>query len=306
MPDLEKSDPYQFLNRISTEELKRILREDFESEGPGSPGNDEFIVRAAEVIAQREADDPNVPRFDAAAGWKDFQRNYQPRGDHPILMCGEAELDELMKHSGQERQADRNPPKPTRAFRRILRMAVIAALVASLSAVAAGAFEVNVFAIVARWTQDIFQFQSEETLSHNAAYEAGTFLEEDQTLKPLLEEAGITRAVCPRWIPDGYKLSELRSFSESNDLTFAASYKEDLLENFIVVSVISHGKPLGTRTEKDMLGVVPYRKNNIEHYIMSNEGVLTAAWITDNLECGIVGKISTEEMEAMIDSIYEE
>ena len=55
-----------------------------------------------------------------------------------------------------------------------------------------------------------------------------------------------------------------------------------------------------------MLGVVPYRKNNIEHYIMSNEGVLTAAWITDNLECGIVGKISTEEMEAMIDSIYEE
>lgn len=306
MPDLEKDSPYPFLNRISTEELKRILREDFESEGSGSPENDEFIACAAEVIARREADNPDVPHFDAAAGWKDFQQNYQPGEEHPILMCGEAELDELIKHGGQKRQADLKPRQPSRAFHRILRMAAIAAIVASLCAAAAGALEVNVFEIVARWTQDIFQFQSEETLSHNAAYESGTFLEDGQTLKPLLEEAGITRAVCPRWIPDGYKLSVLRSFFESNDSTFAASYNHELSENWIIVSIISHGKPMGTRTEKDTMGVTTYCKSDVEHYIMSNEGVLTAAWIADNLECGIVGKISEEEMETMIDSIYEE
>lgn len=306
MPDLEKDSPYPFLNRISTEELKRILREDFESEGSGSPENDEFIACAAEVIARREADNPDVPHFDAAAGWKDFQQNYQPGEEHPILMCGEAELDELIKHGGQKRQADLKPRQPSRAFHRILRMAAIAAIVASLCAAAAGALEVNVFEIVARWTQDIFQFQSEETLSHNAAYESGTFLEDGQTLKPLLEEAGITRAVCPRWIPDGYKFSETRSFSELNDLTFVASYEDESTKYQIIASVIAHNKARGTRTEKDAVNMITYRKNNTEHYIMGNEGIMTAAWFIDNLECGITGRISEREMEAMIDSIYKE
>lgn len=306
MPDLEKDSPYPFLNRISTEELKRILREDFESEGSGSPENDEFIACAAEVIARREADNPDVPHFDAAAGWKDFQQNYQPGEEHPILMCGEAELDELIKHGGQKRQADLKPRQPSRAFHRILRMAAIAAIVASLCAAAAGALEVNVFEIVARWTQDIFQFQSEETLSHNAAYESGTFLEDGQTLKPLLEEAGITRAVCPRWIPESYALSELRAIPDNEDSLYAVLYESESSKTPIIVSVILHNKPEGMRTEKDMIGIVTYCKNDIEHYIMGNEGILTAAWLTDKLECNIAGEISEEEIETMIDSIYEE
>ena len=43
-----------------------------------------------------------------------------------------------------------------------------------------------------------------------------------------------------------------------------------------------------------------------EHYLMENNDLLTATWLVDHLECSIIGDISETEMEAMINSIYEE
>ena len=45
-------DPYQFLDRISTEELQRLLREDFKSEDEGTVEHDEFITKVMEEIGR--------------------------------------------------------------------------------------------------------------------------------------------------------------------------------------------------------------------------------------------------------------
>lgn len=71
---------YPFLNRFSTRTLRQLLREDFASREPSTPESDTFITCVAEVVARREAADPNIPRFDVEAGWRSFQEHYRPQG----------------------------------------------------------------------------------------------------------------------------------------------------------------------------------------------------------------------------------
>ncbi len=77
--DHERNSPRHFLNRLSTETLKQILQDDFESEDSDSPENDEFITCVMEVIAQREIETSECSKFDVDAGWRDFRRYYYSR-----------------------------------------------------------------------------------------------------------------------------------------------------------------------------------------------------------------------------------
>jgi hypothetical protein len=99
MPDLDdmQNNLYRFLEKISTEELKRILQEDFESDNSDDPANDEFITSVMEVIAQRESQDSTLPQFDVDTGWNDFQKHYRPTEENPILMCDEKTIPILRK-----------------------------------------------------------------------------------------------------------------------------------------------------------------------------------------------------------------
>lgn len=308
MPDLDnnRNSPYLFLNRLNTETLKQILRDDFESEDSGTPENDEFITCVMEVIAQREEETAKYPEFDVDAGWRDFQQNYQPKEEAAVPVYSETSPDELIENNEQERQADLKPQRPRRAIQRVLRIAVIAAVVATLCMAAASALEVNIFKMVAQWTQDIFQFRSETSISQNAAYESGVFLEDSQTLKGLLTEENITQLVYPKWIPEGYAFAESKSFPDDDEPLFMVTYKRESSEKPITVSVIAHSEPEGSWIEKDGGDVAVYVKNDIKHYIMNNNSLLVSAWFTDNLECSIYGEISETDMRMMIDSIYEE
>lgn len=305
-PDHEKNSPYSFLNRLSTKTLKQILQDDFESDDPGTLENDEFITRVMEVMAQREAETSKFPKFDVDAGWRDFQQNYQPREGDVVPVCGDPVPGGLIENNGHARQAGLKPRRPGRVAKRVLRAAVIAAIVASLCAAAASALEVNIFKMVAQWTQDIFQFHSETNISQNTVYESGVFLEDSQTLKGLLAEENITQPVCPTWVPAGYAFCGADTVFNADTRMFISVYESEIEENPIVVTVVAHKEPQGLIAEKDDMDVTAYVKDGIEHYIMTNVGVLVSSWFIDNLECFISGNISESEMKAMIDSIYEE
>ena len=304
--DHERNSPRHFLNRLSTETLKQILQDDFESEDSDSPENDEFITCVMEVIAQREIETSECSKFDVDAGWRDFRRYYQPEEEADASVCGGTAPAGLIKDKGQDKETDLNSRRPGRAVHCILRAAAIAVTVVSLCIAAAGAIEVNIFEMVAEWTQDVFQFRSETSTSQDAEYEAGVFLEDDQTLKSLLEEAGITQPVYPKWILEGYTFFESTFFPDDNDPLFKVKYKNESSEKPITVSVIAHRAPEGIWIEKNEGDITSYVKNGIEHYIMNNNGLLVSTWFTGTLECFIAGEVSETEMKIMIDSIYEE
>ena len=304
--DHERNSPRHFLNRLSTETLKQILQDAFESEDSDSPENDEFITCVMEVIAQREIETSECSKFDVDAGWRDFRRYYQPEEEADASVCGGTVPAGLIEDKGQDKETDLNSRRPGRAVHYILRAAAIAVTVASLCIVAAGAIEVNIFEMVAEWTQDIFQFRSEASTSQDAVYETGVFLEDDQTLKGLLEEEGITQPVYPKWIPEGYTFLESIAVFDVEEPMFVSVYENEAVENPITVVAIAHKEPQGMTAEKDNGDVIVYVKNNIKHYVMTNCGILVSSWFTDNLECSITGNISELEMKVMIDSIYEE
>ena len=52
----------------------------------------------------------------------------------------------------------------------------------------------------------------------------------------------------------------------------------------ITVLVVAHKEPQGMVAEKDVGDVITYCKNDIEHYIMTNSGILVSSWFTENLE----------------------
>lgn len=308
MPDLDdmQNNPYCFLKKISTEELKRILQEDFKSDNSDDSANDEFITSVMEVIAQRESQDSTLPQFDVDAGWNDFQKHYRPTGKNPILMCDEKAIDEITKEHLKEAQALENIPQPKRVGHRILRVVLIAAIIACMCAVAASAFEINIFKMFAQWTQDIFQFQPEMNISQSEAYEGGTLLDDDETLQGLLAEQSVFDVVSPTWIPEGFILSEISAYSDADPPTYVALYEDSADGTSVIVSVIVHQTPAAALQEKDNSQVRVYESGGVEHYIMENNEKLVATWFTDNLECSITGEISEEDLETMINSIYEE
>ena len=122
----------------------------------------------------------------------------------------------------------------------------------------------------AQWTQDIFQFQPEMNISQSEAYEGGTLLDDDETLQGLLAEQSVFDVVSPTWIPEGFILSEISAYSDADPPTYVALYEDSADGTSVIVSVI------------------------------------VATWFTDNLECSITGEISEEDLETMINSIYEE
>ncbi|WP_312636532.1 DUF4367 domain-containing protein [Oscillibacter sp.] len=308
MPDLGdmNSGSYQFLERMSTEKLKNIVRADFESGDSDDAANDEFITRVMEVIAQREEEDPSAPHFDVDAGWKDFQKNYCPTREESIHVNSNIQQNELVHKNKNEEQADLKAPQPKRAGHRFLRIITIAAAVVCLCAVAANAFEINIFKMFAQWTQDIFQFHTEEVSSQGAEFTSGTELDTSQTLEDALTEAGITRPASPKWIPEGFAFSGVKSYLDIGEPMYTALYEDETTDRTVIVSVIVHEHPQAAIQEKGSSQVTVYQSGGVDHYIMQNEDALVATWFVDNLECSITGKIAESEMETMINSIYEE
>lgn len=309
MPDLDgkKSDQYQFLEQMSTEKLKSIVRADFESGDSEDAANDEFITRVMEVIAQREEEDPTAPHFDVEAGWKDFQENYCPTAGKTIDVYGDNKQNKLVHESSKtEEQADLKAPQPKRAGHRFLRIITIAAAVVCLCAVAANAFEINIFKMFAQWTQEIFQFHTEEISSQGAEYTSGTVLDSSQTLEDALKKAGITQPVSPKWIPEGFTFVTMDAYPDIGEPLYTALYENETTDHTIIVSVNVHQKPQASIQEKDDSQITVHTAGGIDHYIMQNEGELSATWFVDNLECKISGDVTESEMETMINSIYEE
>lgn len=308
MPDLDgkKRDLYQFLEQMSTEKLKSIVRADFESGDSDDAANDEFITRVVEVIAQREEEDPTAPHFDVEAGWKDFQETYCSTGEKSNHVYSDVQQKKLVHKNKNEEQTDLKAPQPKRAGHRFLRVLAVAAAIICLCAVTASAFEINIFKMFAQWTQDIFQFHTEEVSSQGAEYTSGTVLDISQTLEDALTEAGITQPVSPKWIPEGFAFSGMKAYLDIAEPMYTALYEKETTDQTIIVSVNVHQKPQASIQEKDDSQVTVYTAGGINHYIIKNYDVLTATWFSDNLECSITGEVSKSEMEAMINSIYEE
>lgn len=288
-----KPDPYQFLDRISTAELQRLLREDFASNDEGTAENDEFITRVMEVIEKREKNDPTVPAFDPAAGWEDFQKNYRPTGEDPILLCDAGQLERLTQRHRVGKRVHRGPAAArSRSIRRIALVAAAIGVFMSLL-VAAQAIGLDVFGAMARWTDETFRFVTTQTTN------------EVEGFCSALEEHGISRSYAPTWLPDGFEADEPQADISKVRTMVSNRFsdgKDYLL--FVVTQYTSKESVELTHYEKKTSGVISYTNGKQLFYIFENTNSISATYYDgDRLAIEICGQISIDDMKAIIDSI---
>lgn len=287
-------DPYQFLERISTEELQRILREDFESGEESTAENDEFITKVMEVIEKRERSKPSSPAFDPAAGWEDFQKNYYPTEEDPVLLCDRAELEKLtQKHRVVRKAHLASTGRPAHHVKRIALVAAAIGVFMTLL-VAAQAAGFDVFGAMAQWTNETFRFMTAPTQNSEVV-----------DLCSALDAHGIPTEYAPSWIPDGFVAEEPEVVDTKRYISVSTRFVDGENDFLYVVIRYNSKDDIDIASYEKKLGeAIPYMNGKQLFYIFDNIDNTTATWFDENaFLVTICGQISIDDMKSIIDSI---
>lgn len=191
--------------------------------------------------------------------------------------------------------------------RRAVRLIAAAAAVMLGCMMAAQALGVDVFGAIAHWTEETFRIGvppqselvqpsqplSDEALSYTSLQEA-------------LDAYGIAEVAAPGWLPEGFELIEVKVSPTPRLVGFHAAY--ECGERFLAVSIRQYANAEDASSsifEKDDTPVTLYEHSGITHYIMSNYDQLTAVWMNGNILYSIHGDLSEEELQRIIDSVYD-
>lgn len=124
---------------------------------------------------------------------------------------------------------------------------------------------------------------------------------EYHSLGEALEANGIDASGLPTWIPRDYTLSAVTVRCTDGMVKCAAFFESDRGE--LVIRVLKHSMPFFAGTEeRDDKGSV-YCKNDIECFIVTNEGITKAGWQVGQIFYMAGGQISEDEIKEMINSI---
>lgn len=255
-----------------------------------------------------------------------------PMPEYPDAETSYARFQEKMNSIYPDEKPDEPIIRPRRARRvsRVLLVAALSVVVIFGSLFTAQALGADVFGTLARWTDDFFSFcsirsdgssnevvqddhvPSAEGISIAEVVAAVDTMGEDgydnaeyASLQDALDAYGFSDVpLAPAWVPDGYELTKVEiNYVEDYELDFGAVYVKDDL--FLIVTIVLWEKPiLNYVYSKDDNSVTEYETGGIIHYMMSNNDSNIGAWQNGSFECSIMGDVSQEEIQEMIDSIY--
>lgn len=291
MPTDGKTQTNGILDRLSTEQLLDLMREDFES---SESGDSELTDRILEVIEQREKEKPTGLFSDVDQAWADFQKYYNTPDseDCPMNPMGDSEQTAV----GQKKNRRLGHG---RLLKRLVPVAAVAAVTFS-SMVAVQAFGFNIFGALARWTAETFHFVSETPAS------AGN--PESEALQQKVQEAfdscGVT-IPAPAWYPEGTELVEdiqVAEYEETSVATCLFAYGDKIF-CIEVQQYCEEGRIPKQTFEKDVLDVEPFYSNGRAFYIMSNMSDNLAVYSNDHTVITISGNLPLEFLKQIIDSI---
>ena len=168
------------------------------------------------------------------------------------------------------------------------------------------AFGVDVFGVIARWTEEVFQPQRDDVsyaAVQNNPLEDGESAPYD-SLQEAVDAFGITAPIVPQWIPERFVLSSVEATSKMRGIVIAANYKSEdggLQIHFKETDVIDLSE-----IEKDNIIIELHSVEGIDHYFIYDSDYQKVFWQNGELECQISGDVAKEEMDKIVQSIYKE
>ena len=259
--------------------MQEILRKHAHDELETEPDTDELYYIMEVLARRREEEDPHAFRSNEEA-LADFRHNYMPKA----MQTGRARVVRF----------------PNRAFRVAAAVLAIVVILVVGTSVTAEALHVDIWGKFATWTKEVFQFTDnpQGTTAPNPELEYNAEL---KSLQDALDKINIAQKVVPTWLPEGYANKKVTVSETPRVRHILASYGKDGSELIIKIRQTIGVQAPQVEKNDDFLEV--YVVDGVEYYIFSNTETLQAAWSIGEFECGISGKITLEEMKAMIDSI---
>ena len=285
MPTIQgcKDDRFSRFDAMSTEELQAFLRKDA-SKPEGEESDTKEILYVMEVLARRrkEQQEGKAP----AEALASFKNKYYTENETPSI-------------------SESVPVAHKRSSRGRWKWGLVAAVAAIFilvlgNSITASALGFDLFAIIAKWTQETFHFgyasDHDET---NAPNKDST--EVYTGLQSALDDYDITIPLVPTYFPAGYSEAEIRTQDSPKQRLFAAKYQYG--ENTIRIRIADYLDGFPSQVEQSDTLIEIYRVGEIDYYIFDNNGQLQTVWINKNFECFISGPLTLSEIKAMIDSI---
>lgn len=285
MPNTQdrRNERFSRFDAMSTEDLQTFLREDA-SKPVGEESDTEEIIYVMEVLAKRRKDQ-NGGKSPVEA-LESFKQNYFTENETPYIS---ESVPVARKRSSSGR------------WKRGLAAAVAAIFILVIgNSITASALKFDLFAIIAKWTQETFHFgQAGQAGETNAP--SPNFSNPCASLKDALTENNITLAIVPTWLPDEYTESDVSITDTPKQRIFKAKYQSG--DKSIIIRITDYLDTTPTQIEQSEALIEIYSSNGIEYYIFENGDQLQAVWVNKNFECYISGPITLSEIKGMIDSI---
>ena len=259
---------------METEALEEILRLDAEAP-EGQESDMEEILYIMEVLAERKK---IITGNTTLESWNSFQQDYLCNGVSPA----------------------KKTEKPARPWlRRMIAAAAVIAILITIPLTAKAFSWDSLWNTFAKWAKETFSFV---TVDQPAATEPSpdNMLEYDSLQEALTATNGDSTIV-PTWIPDGYRLNDLRITETPLQNVYICKYQKET--SVLIITVRSYINTDAEKIEITENLFEIYEASGIKYYIFSNKEQIRAAWIKDSYECFISGELTVAEIKMMIDSI---
>ena len=273
---------FSHLDKLSTEELQEILRQDSLLDDDSS--DIDTILYITNLLASRASSSDDSK--DVEAAWKSFKENYYPYiSDSEPLYSFDSPEDKVVKAK---------PRRPRRVMKTLSVAAVLAVVIISGS-VTASAFGYSLWGAVAEWTRDTFGFT--QSSQNNGIYPF-------ENLRDALAAYDIDEPIVPQWIPDGYGEDTVQAAETPDSKIIVAVSKYGSKEIKFEVKIFDDPSNRHWLYEMFEDDVEKYFSNGIDFYIMKNDDFTRVSWAVGNNECSILCSLKPKEIYRMVDSIF--
>ena len=281
-------------NHMSTEELEKILRADFELPDEEESDMDK-ILYITEVIARRRAGQPTGRYANADEAWESFVENYLPVEERAVFRQEEKGADE----SGAGAKRTRSRLWKT-VLTRAASVVLVIMLVAAAGTVTASALGFDFWAWLTAWTQEAFGI---ENPNYTYSGKNQKIPEQLAELYALMQEYGFPDNLLPTYLPEGYEAEPVECESNAAFVKLLCALSKN--DEFIMLDYTMYQSGQVTEeAQKDGDAPDAVEAGGVMHYIMTNDETYYAVWTVDNIRCLILGASSRQELAEMINSIY--
>lgn len=265
--------------QLSTEELEKRLSMGWLAR---NREDEEYFDKLAEVVMEREAEDPCGRFADVDASWEKMKKQ--------LGLAANAE----------EHKTSRPAPKCRQLFRRAASFAAaIATTLACLIVVQASG--VDIFGALGKWTDEVFRF-AQTSPAENMLTNAADVLPEIE--KALLEN-GIPTSLAPKGDMAGMRFESVQ-ICRTDEFVSTDILLSDAADNVVSYAIFKSSNAsfhAERMYEKEDAPVMEYIHNGMRFYIFENAESATAVWSDGTYSIMIVGNIDCEILQRIIDCI---